>query len=90
MPIISVDHLTDISLETFDRAGVEPEQAQLVTRLLIKANLAGHDSHGVVRIPSYISGLGRNRFGRTYRFKLRTRPLPQRKLMDITVWVRWC
>ena len=57
MPIISVDHLTDISLETFDRAGVEPEQAQLVTRLLIKANLSGHDSHGVVRIPSYISGI---------------------------------
>ena len=31
--------------------------AEDVAEILIKANLAGHDSHGVLRIPSYLDGI---------------------------------
>lgn len=38
-------------------AGSEPEEAQRVADHLVSANLAGHDSHGVGMIPSYIRSL---------------------------------
>ncbi len=60
MPVIPVNQLTQISTTAFQKAGVPTEDARLITDLLIKANLAGHDSHGVIRIPSYISGVRNN------------------------------
>ncbi|QOV71126.1 malate/lactate/ureidoglycolate dehydrogenase [Citrobacter sp. BDA59-3] len=38
-------------------AGSEPQEARLVADHLLAANLAGHDSHGVGMIPSYIRSL---------------------------------
>jgi uncharacterized oxidoreductase len=38
-------------------AGSEPAEAELIARRLVDANLAGHDSHGVIRLPRYISNL---------------------------------
>lgn len=38
-------------------AGSEPQEARLVAEHLLAANLAGHDSHGVGMIPSYIRSL---------------------------------
>lgn len=38
-------------------AGSEPQEARLVADHLVSANLAGHDSHGVGMIPSYIRSL---------------------------------
>lgn len=38
-------------------AGSEPEEARLVADHLVSANLAGHDSHGVGMLPSYIRSL---------------------------------
>ncbi|MGQ0675963.1 MAG: malate/lactate/ureidoglycolate dehydrogenase [Rhodospirillales bacterium] len=38
----------------FNRAGSSETEAEIVARRLVEANLAGHDSHGVVRIPSYM------------------------------------
>src|SRR5579862_4915469 len=35
-------------------AGTAPDLAQVVAESLVDANLAGHDSHGVMRLPSYI------------------------------------
>lgn len=34
-------------------------------RILVRANLAGHDSHGVLRIPAYVRSIERWRDGRT-------------------------
>jgi LDH2 family malate/lactate/ureidoglycolate dehydrogenase len=34
--------------------GAPEEEARLVADLLVKANLAGVDSHGIIRIPSYV------------------------------------
>jgi hydroxycarboxylate dehydrogenase B len=49
--------LGDLSQAIFRAAGATRENAEGVTRSLIGANLAGHDSHGVIRIPSYIADI---------------------------------
>ena len=36
-------------------AGTEPGRAEVVARSLVEANLAGHDSHGVLRLPEYVA-----------------------------------
>jgi len=38
-------------------AGSEPPEAELIARRLVDANLVGHDSHGVIRLPRYIISL---------------------------------
>ena len=35
-------------------AGTPPDEAETVMRGSIDANLAGHDSHGIIQIPTYI------------------------------------
>ncbi|MFQ6039747.1 MAG: Ldh family oxidoreductase [Candidatus Poribacteria bacterium] len=55
MPIFSADYLKQAGMKIFKGAGVPDEEAEIVIRLLVKANLVGHDSHGVIRIPQYIS-----------------------------------
>lgn len=40
--------------EIFARAGCSPEEAERIARRLTGANLRGHDSHGVIRIPRYV------------------------------------
>ena len=53
MPTLNVDVLRDVSERAFVNSGVGDDVSLQVVRLLIQANLAGHDSHGVVRIPGY-------------------------------------
>src|SRR3546814_6077178 len=38
----------------FAKAGSSPEEAERIARRLTGANLRGHDSHGVIRIPRYV------------------------------------
>ena len=38
-------------------AGCCPEESGRIARYLVEANLVGHDSHGVIRVPSYIDWL---------------------------------
>lgn len=45
--------------DLLEAAGTPPDVAALVARQLIDANLAGHDSHGVLRIPSYLEMVDR-------------------------------
>lgn len=54
MPTVRVDDLRTLGEAIFRAAGATPENAAGVTASLVGANLAGHDSHGVLRIPSYI------------------------------------
>jgi uncharacterized oxidoreductase len=54
MPKISADRLGEIGRALFVAAGTPPEEAEIVMRHVIDANLAGHDSHGVIQIPTYI------------------------------------
>jgi uncharacterized oxidoreductase len=41
----------------FARAGCPSEEAGRIAHYLVEANLVGHDSHGVIRVPSYIDWL---------------------------------
>jgi len=38
----------------FVAAGCNPNEAEAIARRLVGANLVGHDSHGAIRVPSYI------------------------------------
>lgn len=40
--------------EIFDAAGCSSEESHRIANRLVAANLTGHDSHGVVRIPRYL------------------------------------
>ncbi|MBM3235715.1 Ldh family oxidoreductase [Candidatus Poribacteria bacterium] len=55
MPIFSADYLKQAGVKVFKGAGVPDDEAEVVMRLLVKANLVGHDSHGVIRLPQYMS-----------------------------------
>jgi LDH2 family malate/lactate/ureidoglycolate dehydrogenase len=54
MPVVTPDHLTEIAKTLLMGAGTPEGEAATVARLSIAANLAGHDSHGIIMIPSYI------------------------------------
>jgi hydroxycarboxylate dehydrogenase B len=51
------DELKQIATDIFEAAGSKPEEAGLVADHLIDANLAGHDSHGVMRISRYVASV---------------------------------
>ena len=40
--------------QIFNAAGCQRDEAECIARHLLSANLAGHDSHGVIRTPRYI------------------------------------
>src|SRR6202140_401144 len=54
MPKIAAERLEEIGRALFEAAGTPPEEAALVMRHIVGANLVGHDSHGVIQIPTYI------------------------------------
>jgi uncharacterized oxidoreductase len=51
---IPADALTDFCAEVFTRVGCRSEEAGRVSASLVDANLTGHDSHGVIRVPRYV------------------------------------
>src|SRR4030081_3120655 len=54
MPIVQADRLTRIGTALLRAAGASEEEASAVAVGCVNANLAGHDSHGVIAIPTYI------------------------------------
>ncbi len=54
MPTIPAATLKEFALELLVAGGVGREEAGLVADSLVGANLRGHDSHGVMRIPYYL------------------------------------
>ena len=55
--ILQAPHLHAISRNIFVAAGVARHVAENVSEILVNANLAGHDSHGVLRIPAYLRSI---------------------------------
>ncbi|WP_431281769.1 malate/lactate/ureidoglycolate dehydrogenase [Humitalea sp. 24SJ18S-53] len=49
--------LQDLVQRIFEAAGCAPGEAHRVAEHLLGANLAGHDSHGVARVPRYVEWL---------------------------------
>ncbi len=54
---IPVDALTGLVRDVFVAAGCDAAEAGRIATHLVGANLAGHDSHGVVRVPRYVEWL---------------------------------
>lgn len=52
--VVSADRLTRICAALLQAAGASQDEAQAVATGCVNANLAGHDSHGVIAIPTYI------------------------------------
>jgi uncharacterized oxidoreductase len=54
MVTLPVEKLIDFVAEVFAHAGSSAEEARRIATYLTTANLTGHDSHGVIRVPVYI------------------------------------
>jgi len=54
MVTIQVNNLIDFVTEVFAHSESSPEEARRIATYLTTANLTGHDSHGVIRVPVYI------------------------------------
>jgi hydroxycarboxylate dehydrogenase B len=52
--VIPVDGLTTLCADVFEHLGSNPQEARRVAVSLVGANLTGHDSHGVIRLPRYV------------------------------------
>jgi hydroxycarboxylate dehydrogenase B len=51
---IAADRLRQLAATILAAAGSSAEEAQKVAARLVDANLTGHDSHGVIRVPQYV------------------------------------
>src|SRR5205807_9634588 len=54
MVTIKVENLIDFVADVFAHAESSAEEARRIATYLTTANLTGHDSHGVIRVPVYI------------------------------------
>ena len=54
---IQLKELLELAQAIFISKGVSEQEAKLVSDMLVEANLRGHDSHGVIRIPKWTTGL---------------------------------
>jgi LDH2 family malate/lactate/ureidoglycolate dehydrogenase len=52
MVTIQVENLINFVAEVFAHSDSSPEEAKRIARYLTTANLTGHDSHGVIRVPA--------------------------------------
>jgi uncharacterized oxidoreductase len=71
MPNVEAPLLERLTREIFVARGVPEDDAAFIASLLIRANLRGHDSHGVIRVPQYVAALQRGTLN----------PKPQMKLV---------
>src|SRR5262249_61506193 len=53
-PNVSPERRTDSANASLQAAGASAEEAATIARYNIGANLVGHDSHGIILIPTYI------------------------------------
>ena len=54
MVTVQVQRLIDFVADVFTHSESSPEEAKRIATYLTTANLTGHDSHGVIRVPVYI------------------------------------
>ncbi len=57
MPNVQHNVMRAYGYALFEAAGLPEDQAKIVTDHLVDANLTGHDSHGIIRIPGYIRSI---------------------------------
>jgi uncharacterized oxidoreductase len=54
MLTVPAERLREIAAQLLQSAGASRDEAEIVARHSMGANLAGHDSHGIIQIPTYI------------------------------------
>lgn len=59
MPLVEPETLTTFATQLLAAGGLVPDEAKLVGQSLVDANLRGHDSHGMMRIPFYLDTLAK-------------------------------
>ena len=57
MEAIAPDRLQALATRIFAALDVPQDDAGWVAQLLVRANLRGHDSHGVIRVPQYVGSI---------------------------------
>lgn len=57
MPNVPHSTMRSYGYALFEAAGLPADQSRIVTDHLVDANLTGHDSHGIIRIPGYIRSI---------------------------------
>lgn len=62
MPTFADDALTAFVTRLFTASGVPEADASIVATSLVGANLRGHDSHGVMRVPQYLDFLAEGHY----------------------------
>lgn len=55
MPTLRPEPLETLARDIFLSIQVPPAGAEWMAQLLVRANLRGHDSHGVIRVPQYLA-----------------------------------
>jgi len=70
MPKLTAAALTDFTTRIFEAVGVGSADAQTVAANLVGANLRGHDSHGVMRVPQYVGFLEEGHYKRGAELKV--------------------
>jgi uncharacterized oxidoreductase len=55
MPTFAPEKLEKLNNEIFRAIGVPADGAAWMATLLVRANLRGHDSHGMIRVPQYVA-----------------------------------
>jgi LDH2 family malate/lactate/ureidoglycolate dehydrogenase len=61
VPVVSASELCRSASAVFRAGGCPTEVAARVAGSLVEANLTGHDSHGVIRVPSYLRAVQEGR-----------------------------
>src|SRR5215216_2258043 len=59
MPVVNHEELRTLSRVLYEAAGTPSDHAEIVTNHQVGANLKGHDSHGVVLLPTYVNRIDR-------------------------------
>lgn len=62
MPNVSAEVLSGFVRGLFVASGVPEDDARVVAESLVGANLRGHDSHGVMRVPQYLGFLEKGEY----------------------------
>lgn len=59
MPTFSHEYLERVAFHIYQAAGVPEAEARTVANYQVLANLVGHDSHGIILLPSYLDRIRR-------------------------------
>jgi uncharacterized oxidoreductase len=57
MRTLPAEEARQLAARLLDAAGSPPDESRYVAEVLVRANLAGHDSHGILRLPQYVDAI---------------------------------